>query len=127
FRLTGVDIYNKTIGIVGMGRIGEAVARRATGFNMDIIYYNRNRKPEAEKSLPARYVSFEELIETADFIVSFVPLTDETYEIFDAAAFEKMKPTAVFINAARGAVVDEAALYEALKEKKIMAAGLDVF
>ncbi|RDW21004.1 2-hydroxyacid dehydrogenase [Oceanobacillus chungangensis] len=127
FLLAGADIHHKTIGIVGMGRIGEAIARRAKGFGMNILYHNRSRKPAAEEELQATYVSFEQLIGEADFIVSVVPFTPETNKIFNKAAFEKMKQTAIFINISRGATVDEDALVEAIRTKTIKAAGLDVF
>lgn len=127
FMLAGNDIHHKTIGIVGMGRIGEAVARRAKGFNMNVIYHNRSRREAVERELGAAYVSFEKLLQTSDFVVSLVPLTEETDEIFNEAAFSQMKRDAIFINASRGGVVDEKALYNALKTRKIKAAGLDVF
>lgn len=127
FSFAGTDIHNKTVGIVGMGRIGEAFARRAKGFNMDIIYHNRRRKKDVEESLGATYASFDALLRKADYVVSLVPLTDETYQLFDRSAFVKMKQSAIFINASRGAVVDEAALYDALVAGEISGAGLDVF
>ncbi|RDW18712.1 D-glycerate dehydrogenase [Oceanobacillus arenosus] len=127
YLLAGSDIHHKTIGIVGMGRIGEAIANRAKGFDMNILYHNRSRKPDAEQALEATYVSFDQLIREADFIVSVVPFTKETNKLFNQAAFEKMKSTAIFINISRGATVDEDALVEALKMNKIKAAGLDVF
>jgi len=127
FLLAGTDIHHKTIGIVGMGKIGEAVARRAKGFNMNILYHNRSRKMDAEKELRAVYCSFEEILQKSDFIVCLTPLTEYTRNLFDKEAFEKMKPSAIFINASRGAVVDEEALLNALKNGEIKAAGLDVF
>ncbi|MCM3123931.1 MULTISPECIES: D-glycerate dehydrogenase [unclassified Mesobacillus] len=127
YLLAGHDVYGKTIGIVGMGKIGKAVARRANGFGMDILYHNRSRKPEAEKELGAVYSSFEDLVSKADYVVSLAPLTDETRNLFTADVFAKMKKSAIFINAGRGPVVDEQALYEALKSGEIAAAGLDVF
>jgi len=127
FMLAGSDIHNKTIGIVGMGRIGQAVARRAKGFNMKILYHNRTKNEHAEQELQAAYVSFEKLLEQSDFVVSLIPLTEQTNNLFDKKAFEKMKETAIFVNASRGGVVDEEALYNALKNKIIHAAGLDVF
>lgn len=127
YLLAGTDIHHKRIGIVGMGRIGEAVARRAKGFSMDILYHNRTRKPEAEKEIGAVYASFDELLETSDYIMSVVPLTDETKEMFNAEAFKKMKKSAIFINISRGGTVDEEALIEALDQKEIAGAGLDVF
>ncbi|WP_096202838.1 2-hydroxyacid dehydrogenase [Bacillus sp. FJAT-45350] len=125
--LAGYDIHHKKIGIIGMGRIGEAVAKRATGFDMEILYHNRTRKPEAEKALNAKYVSFDEVIEDCDFVVSMVPYTNETKGIFNEGVFKAMKKTAIFINASRGGVVNEEALYQALQYKEIAAAGLDVF
>lgn len=127
FLLAGSDIHHKTIGIVGMGRIGKQVAKRASGFDMNIVYHNRSRNKEAEGELGAQYLPFDQLIQQADFIVSLLPLTDETHELFDSKAFEQMKETAIFINVSRGAVVDEKALYEALKQGHIKGAGLDVF
>lgn len=127
FMFAGSDIYNKTIGIVGMGRIGKAIARRAKGFNMTILYHNRSRDKATEDELQAEYVTFEKLLKEADFVVSVVPLTEETRNIFDEKAFNIMKQSAIFINISRGQTVDEEALYEALKKKKITAAGLDVF
>ncbi|HLR64172.1 MAG TPA: D-glycerate dehydrogenase [Pseudogracilibacillus sp.] len=127
FLLAGSDIHHKTIGIVGMGRIGKQVAKRASGFDMNIVYHNRSRNKEAEGELGAQYLPFDQLIQQADFIVSLLPLTDETHELFDSKAFEQMKETAIFINVSRGAVVDEKALYEALKQGQIKGAGLDVF
>lgn len=125
--LAGNDVHHKTIGIVGMGRIGETVAKRATGFDMNILYYNRSRKPETEKALGATYVAFEKLLEQADFVVCLTPFTPETEKMFDKKAFEQMKSSAVFINASRGQVVNEEALEDALKKGEIAAAGLDVF
>lgn len=127
FLLAGTDVYKKKIGIVGMGRIGSAVAKRAQGFDMEIMYHNRLRNEEAEKAYGATYTDFNELIERADYIVSLVPLTPETKLIFNEDAFAKMKSSAIFINVSRGAVVDENALYHALKNKTIAGAGLDVF
>ncbi|WP_181215961.1 2-hydroxyacid dehydrogenase [Mesobacillus foraminis] len=127
FLLAGQDIYNKTIGICGMGKIGEGVARRAKGFGMEILYHNRTRKPETEQELGARYRSLESLLESSDFVVSLTPLTSETRHLFNQSAFRKMKSSAIFINASRGAVADEEALVHALKTREIAGAGLDVF
>lgn len=127
FLLAGQDIYNKTIGIVGMGRIGLAVAKRAKGFNMNILYHNRTRNQQADQELNTTYVSFAELLQKSDYVVSLLPLTNETKQIFNRKAFHKMKKSAIFINVSRGQTVDENALYEALKKKEILAAGLDVF
>ena len=125
--LAGYDVHHKTIGIVGMGKIGQAVAKRATGFEMNILYHNRTKNKEAEKTLGARYCSFDELLKTADYVVCLTPLTEETRGLFNKDSFEKMKKTAIFINAGRGAVVNEQDLYEALSAKQIAGAGLDVF
>ncbi|WP_077602133.1 2-hydroxyacid dehydrogenase [Oceanobacillus sojae] len=127
FFFAGTDIYGKTLGIVGMGRIGEAIAKRAAGFDMNIQYHNRSRKKDAEERLNAKYVSFDELLETSDFIVTVVPHTKETDKLFNKDVFKKMKSSAIFINISRGKVVDEEALAEALKTGEIQAAGLDVF
>ncbi|TFJ92777.1 2-hydroxyacid dehydrogenase [Lentibacillus salicampi] len=127
YLLAGSDIHDKTIGIVGMGRIGEAVARRAKGFGMSILYHNRSRKNHAEQELGAFYSDFPELLQEADFVVSLVPLTEQTSEIFNQDAFKQMKSSAVFVNVSRGGTVDEQALYEALTSREIRAAGLDVF
>jgi glyoxylate reductase len=125
--LAGADIHHKTIGIVGMGSIGEAVARRAKGFDMNILYHNRSRKPEAEEKLSAVYVSLDELLAQSDFVVVLAPLTEETEGLFQKEQFQAMKKSAFFINAARGAIVNEEALTEALKTGEIAGAGLDVF
>lgn len=127
YLLAGHDIYSKTIGIVGMGKIGEAVARRAKGFGMEILYHNRSRKMDAETEMGAQYTSLDELVTSADYVVSLAPLTPETRNLFTADVFSKMKKSAIFINAGRGPVVDEQALYEALKNGEIAGAGLDVF
>jgi glyoxylate reductase len=125
--LTGYDVHGATLGLVGAGRIGSAVLRRAQGFGMPLLYHNRRPSPDLEADTGARYVGFEQLLREADFVVSMVPLTDETRGLFGAPQFALMKPTAVFVNAARGPVVDEAALVEALKAGRPWAAGLDVF
>ncbi len=127
YLLAGHDVYGKTIGIVGMGNIGEAVARRAKGFGMEILYHNRSRKTEAEKEIGAVYSSFDDLVAKSDFVVSLIPLTAETKNLFTAEVFKNMKRSAIFVNVGRGPVVDEPALYEALKNGDIAAAGLDVF
>lgn len=124
----GVNVHHKTLGIVGMGRIGEAIARRAAfGFSMNVIYHNRSQKPEAEQAIGVRYVGFDELLETSDFVCAVVPGSDETHHLFDTAAFDAMAPHAIFINIARGTVVDEAALVAALDAGSIRGAGLDVY
>jgi glyoxylate reductase len=125
--LAGADVHHKTIGIVGMGRIGEAVARRAKGFDMNILYHNRSRKPEAEMKLGAVYRDFYDLLKESDFVVCLAPLTTETKGMFNREAFQAMKQSAIFINAGRGASVDEEALVDALKNGVIAGAGLDVY
>ncbi|WP_216831039.1 2-hydroxyacid dehydrogenase [Alkalihalobacterium elongatum] len=127
YLLAGTDVHHKTIGIVGMGRIGEAVARRAKGFDMNILYHNRSRKEEAEQKIGAKYCTFEELLEQSDYVVCLAPLTPETKELFDEQAFQQMKSSAIFINASRGGLVKEPALLEALQKGIIKGAGLDVF
>ena len=123
----GMDLYRAKLGIIGMGRIGEAVARRARGFDMDVLYHNRTRRHESESMYGFVYAELDELLEQSDFVVVLAPLTEETRGMLGAEQFAKMKETAVFINVARGEIIDEAALYEALKEQRIWAAGLDVF
>jgi len=126
--LFGLDVHHKKLGIVGMGGIGEAVARRGKfGFGMSVLYHNRHRKPEAEAALDAVYLTLPELLREADFIVLMTPLTPETKGLIGAAEFALMKETAIFINASRGATVDESALVEALNSGQIYGAGLDVF
>lgn len=126
-QLVGRDLGGATLGIFGMGRIGSAVAKRATGFDMQIVYHNRSHNEEAEHLYGARYVSKEELLRTADFIVILMPYSEETVGYIGEAELALMKETAVLVNVARGGIVDEAALYEALVAGGIWAAGLDVF
>ena len=124
----GANVHGKTIGILGMGRIGYAVAKRAHfGFDMNVIYYNRSAKPEAEQQLNARRCSLDEVLKEADFICNVLPLMPETHHIINRDSLAKMKPSAFLINGGRGASVDEAALVEALKSGGIQGAGLDVF
>ena len=124
----GANVHGKTIGILGMGRIGYAVAKRAHfGFDMNVIYYNRSAKPEAEQQLNARRCSLDEVLKEADFVCNVLPLTPETHHIINRDTLAKMKPSAFLINGGRGASVDEAALVEALKSGGIQGAGLDVF
>jgi gluconate 2-dehydrogenase len=126
--LFGLDVHGKTLGIIGLGRIGEAIARRAVyGFRMNVLYHNRRRKPEAEQTLGITYRSLEDLLRQSDFVLLMVPLTEETTRMMGREQFALMKPTAIFINTSRGKTVDEAALIEALQEKRIWGAGLDVF
>lgn len=123
--LLGVDIRGATLGLIGFGRIGKAVARRARGFDMHVIYYDPS-EPEPDPELNASPVDFETLLRNSDFVSLHTPLTPDTHHLIDAAALSKMKPNAVLINTARGPVVDPDALYEALREKRIFGAGLDV-
>jgi lactate dehydrogenase-like 2-hydroxyacid dehydrogenase len=126
--LAGQDIYGATLGLFGLGRIGAAVARRARGFNMRILYCDAcPAAPELEAELGATRVSKEELLRQSDFVSLHVPLTSETRHFIGAAELKLMKPTAVLINTSRGPVVDEAALADALAAHQIWAAGLDVF
>ena len=124
----GMDLHHSTVGIIGMGRIGQGIAKRALGFRMNVIYHNRSRLSDAdEKACGAKYVSKEELLRTADHVVLVLPYTPESHHTIGAKEIALMKPTATLINIARGGIVDDAALAQALKEKKIFAAGLDVF
>ncbi len=124
--LMGQDIHGATLGVAGIGRIGLAVARRAKGFGMNILYHDTARSEVAEMELGALPVTKEELLAQSDFLSLHVPLTSETRHFIDAAALKKMKPSAVLVNTSRGPVVDTMALYEALKAGRIFAAGLDV-
>ena len=127
-QLCGADIWGKTLGIVGFGRIGRAVARRALGFNMKVIYTDAVRAPEdAERAVNATFREMNTLLAEADFISLHVPLLEETRGLFDAPKFFRMKRTAFLINTSRGPVVDEAALVAALESKKIAGAALDVY
>lgn len=125
--LLGQDIWGKTIGIIGMGRIGTAVARRAKGMNMKILYYDVVRNEKAEKELGAKYVDLETLLKESDFVTLHVPLLPSTRHLINEERLKLMKKTACLINTSRGPVVDEKALYKALKEGWIWAAGLDVW
>ena len=122
----GQEVYGATLGIVGMGRIGQAVARRARGFDMNVIYHNRTRLPEVEDELGVEYRDFEALLRESDFVSLHVNLTEETRGLIDGRALRLMKPAGILINTARGPVVDSDALYEALKEGQIAYAALDV-
>ncbi|OLS98645.1 hypothetical protein BJF90_40960 [Pseudonocardia sp. CNS-004] len=124
----GVDVFGATLGLFGLGQIGRAVARRARGFDMTVLYHDVQRLPaEDERELGVTYVEFEELLARSDFVSVHSPLTDTTRHRFDAAAFAAMKPSAMLINTARGPIVDEAALAAALRDGVIAGAGLDVF
>ena len=124
----GVDVYEKTLGVVGMGAIGQAVTKRARkGFDMRVIYYSVSRKERAEKEYGAKFVELDELLAISDFISIHIPLTEKTKHMFSTQEFKEMKHTAILINTARGPVVDEAALVEAINGGQIRGAALDVF
>ena len=124
----GLDIYGKNLGIIGLGNIGLAIAKRGFhGFNMNIQYHNRSPKPELAGLVNAEYLELDELLETSDFIVVAVDLNHESKALIGHDQFNRMKPSAVFVNISRGSVVDENALIEALKQNKIFSAGLDVY
>lgn len=126
--LLGVEVYGKTLGLIGAGRIGQAVAKRAMGFDMKTLYHNRNRLPlEIEQKFNLKYVDLDTLLRESDFVSLHCPLTPETKYLIDERELKLMKPTAVLINTARGPVVNEVALVKALKEGTIYGAGLDVF
>jgi len=127
-QLCGADVWGKTLGIVGFGRIGHAVARRGSGFQMKVIYTDAVRaSEEVENSVNAEFRDMNSLLAESDFISLHVPLLPETRALFDAPKFYRMKPTAFLINTSRGPVVDEAALVAALENRKIAGAALDVF
>ncbi len=124
----GVDVHHATLGIIGMGRIGQVIARRAAGFDMRVIYHNRTRLDAAiEQRLNATWVTRDELLAQADFVVLQMPYSQETHHLIGAKELARMKPTAILINSTRGGVVDDAALIDALTAGTIRAAGLDVF
>jgi len=124
----GHDVFGKTLGIIGMGRIGQAVARRAAGFGMTVIFHDTQPVPETvTRELGARAVSLGDLCRRSDFISVHVPLLPETHHLLDGAAFQAMKPTAILVNTSRGPVVDERALAHALESDQIAGAGLDVY
>jgi glyoxylate reductase len=127
-QLLGGDIWGKTLGVVGFGRIGRGVARRSQGFQMRVLYHDQVRvAADVERELHAEFVDFDRLLRESDFISLHVPLLPETRHLISRDAFGKMKPTAYLINTARGPVVDETALIEALEQKKIAGAALDVY
>jgi gluconate 2-dehydrogenase len=124
----GVDIFGKTLGIIGLGHIGAAIARRGFyGFNMDILYHSRREKIEVAQSLNAQYRELDDLLQQSDFIVLAVDLNVESKQLIGAEQFDLMQKHAVFVNIARGSVVDEHALIQALQNNKIFAAGVDVY
>ncbi len=125
--MLGQDVHGATLGIIGFGRIGQAVARRAQGFAMRVLYHDPERKPELEAALGAQYVDLGTLLRQSDFVCIHTPLTEQTRGLIGRAELAKMKPTAILINTARGPVVDQGALAEALRERRLAGAGLDVF
>lgn len=124
--LLGREVHSSTLGIIGLGNIGFQLARRAQGFDMEVLYHNRNHNPRAESELGAVYVSFDELLQRADFVCLTVPLSPETYHMIGRRQLELMQQSAFLINVARGGVVDHDALLHALQEKQIAGAGFDV-
>jgi lactate dehydrogenase-like 2-hydroxyacid dehydrogenase len=127
-QLLGVDVHHATLGIIGMGRIGRTIAKRAQGFEMRVIYHDPLRQPaDVEKRLNATYASKDELLAQADFIILQMPYAPETHHLIGAAELKKMKPSAILINSTRGGIVDDAALIQALQNGTIRAAGLDTF
>ncbi len=125
--MAGTDIYGKTLGIVGLGRIGTAVARRAQCFGMKILYYDAVRNPELEEKLHLEFADLETMLKKSDYVTLHVPLMKQTYHLIGERELSCMKPSAFLINASRGAIIDEKALVAILKEKKIAGAALDVF
>jgi len=126
-QLLGAEVTGRTLGIIGMGRIGQAVAQRAVGFRMPILYHSRRPLPTGAASPTWRAVALPTLLQQSDFISLHVPLTPDTRHLIDAAALKQMRPTAILINTARGPIVDESALVEALRAGQIAGAGLDVY
>jgi glyoxylate reductase len=124
--MLGREVHGATLGIIGMGRIGEQVARRGRAFDMTVLYCNRRRKPDAEAILGARHTTRDELLAASDYVVLTVPLTAETQRLIGRAELARMKPTAVLVNVSRGSVVDTDALTEALAARRLYAAALDV-
>jgi glyoxylate reductase len=124
--ILGREIHGQALGIIGLGRIGKQIARRAKAFDMQVLYYNRRRDDAAEQQFDARYLPLDELLAASDYVMLSCPLTDQTCGLIGAAALAKMKPTAILINLARGPVVDTAALTDALRNRQIYAAALDV-
>lgn len=123
----GIELYNKKLGIFGLGRIGIEMAKKCkAAFNMEIIYHNRQPKPELEKEIDAKYVSFDELLQNSDVISIHSSLNDSTKGIFNQAIFDKMKKTSIIVNTARGPIINQEDLYNTLNDHKIFAAGLDV-
>ena len=126
-QLTGQDIYGATLGIIGLGRIGEALVKRAKGFDMNVLYYNRSRKQDKECELGIHYVELKNLLQHSDYVCLMLPYSAEVHHLIGKEELSLMKPNAILINTARGGIVDEEALYEALRNGDIWGAGLDVF
>jgi len=126
-QMTGQDVYGSTLGIIGLGRIGEALVKRAKGFDMRVLYYNRTRKPEKEAELGIEYADFQSLLEQSDFVSLLIPYKPEVHHLIGKKELALMKKEAILINTARGGLVDESALYDALANGLIWGAGLDVF
>ena len=126
--LLGADLHGSALGILGMGRIGQGIARRASGFDMRVLYHNRNRLPEAtERACRAAHAGLEELLRQSDHLLLALPYSPENHHLIDATALARMKPTATLVNIARGGLIDEDALADALGAARLAAAGLDVF
>jgi glyoxylate/hydroxypyruvate/2-ketogluconate reductase len=126
--MLGADVHGSTLGILGMGRIGQAIARRAAGFSMRVLYHNRSRLPaEVERAHRAEYVGFDDLLARADHLLLVLPYSPQSHHILDVAALAQMKPTATLVNIARGGLIDELALADALAHGRLAAAGLDVY
>ena len=125
-RLLGRDLYNSTLGIIGLGRIGAAVARRSKGFNMRVLYYSSARRKEYEQNLGIEYAELDRLSRESDFITIHTSLSPKTYHLITMKHFEQMKRSCILVNTSRGSVVDNVALYDALRTDKILYAGLDV-
>jgi D-3-phosphoglycerate dehydrogenase len=126
-QLLGPDVWGKKLGLVGLGRIGQAVARRSSGFGMEVLYYDQYRNESAEEELGARYLELDDLLRESDFVSIHTPLTPETRHLIGERELGLMQSTAVLVNASRGPVVDEGALADALENERIFAAGLDVY
>ncbi|MBV7506696.1 D-glycerate dehydrogenase [Bacillus sp. sid0103] len=126
-QMTGQDIYGATLGIIGLGRIGEALVKRAQGFDMNVLYYNRTRKQETEEKLGIHYREMKELLQQSDFVCLLLPYSAEAHHLIGKEELALMKRNAILINTARGGIVDEEALYHSLKNGEIWGAGLDVF
>ena len=126
--LLGADLHGSTLGILGMGRIGQGIAKRASGFDMRVLYHNRSRLPETtEREVRAAYAGFDDLLGQADHLLLALPYSKQSHHLIDAKALAAMKPTATLVNIARGGIIDEEALADALAGGKLAAAGLDVF